>query len=116
MGMMQANLIAENEIGQNAVEERREHPRRRTLLSGKVVFNNRSGALNCTVKDLSECGARIQLGGWLNLPREFEIHLDRGAMFRCEMVRFIDTFMSVRFIETLAQAADGVVDRVQNYT
>ena len=105
MDMTQVNLIAENIIGQFAVAERREHLRRRTLLSAKVVFNNGRGALNCTVKDLSECGARIKLGGWLNLPREFEIHLDRGARFRCEMVRFVDTFMSVRFIETLTQAA-----------
>ena len=69
------------------------------------MFNNGRGALNCTVKDLSECGARIKLGGWLNLPRQFEIHLDRGARFRCEMVRFVDNCMSVRFIETLAEAA-----------
>ncbi len=85
--------------------ERREHLRRKTLLSGKVAFNNGWGALDCTVRDLSDGGAKIRLGGWLNLPKELELHLDRGDKYRCERVRFADDFLSVRFLETLPVAA-----------
>ena len=50
MGMMQANLVAESASYQEASANRRKSPRRMTLLSAKVVFNNCCGALNCTVK------------------------------------------------------------------
>ncbi len=81
--------------------ERREHVRRKTLLSGKLVFNNGWGAIDCSIKDLSEGGAKIRIGGWLNLPNEFELHLDRGDKYRCERVRFADNSLCVRFLEVL---------------
>ena len=80
---------------------RRKTRRRRTLLSGKIVFNDRWGALDCIVKDLSMGGAKIELGGWLNLPHEIELHLARGARFRCEVVRYVDHMMNVRFLGAL---------------
>jgi hypothetical protein len=85
--------------------ERREHYRRKVLLAGKVAFNNGWGALDCTVRDLSEGGAKIRIGGWLNLPKELDLHLDRGDKYRCEQVRFVDNFLSVRFLEPLPIAA-----------
>ncbi len=85
--------------------ERREHYRRKTLLAGKVAFNNGWGALDCTIRDLSEGGAKIRLGGWLNLPKEIELHLDRGDKYRCERVRFADDYLSVRFLDDLPVAA-----------
>ena len=84
---------------------RRSTRRQRTLLSGKLVFNNRWGALDCTVRDLSDGGAKVQIGGWLNLPKEVELHLERGSKYKAEVVRFADTFMGLRFVEPQAQAA-----------
>ena len=67
---------------------RRRERRRKTLLSDKVIFNNRRGALDCIVKDLSPGGARIELGGW---PK-----------FRCQVVRYTDNMMNMRFVGALA--------------
>jgi hypothetical protein len=39
--------------------EQRRSSRNRTLLQGRVVFNNRFSLLDCTVRDLSETGAQI---------------------------------------------------------
>jgi len=90
---------------QRTGSERRTHYRRRTLLSGQLAFNNGWGALDCTVRDLSEGGAKIEIGSWLNLPRELELYLDRGDRFRCERVRYIDNLMGVRFLDAAKAAA-----------
>ncbi len=84
---------------------KRAHVRKRSLLTGKLVFNHGWGALDCTVRDISEGGAKVQLGGWPNLPKEIELYLERGQRFRCEVVRFVDNFMCLRFLDRLAGAS-----------
>ncbi|MDP6706537.1 MAG: PilZ domain-containing protein [Alphaproteobacteria bacterium] len=90
--------------------ERREHVRRKTLLSGRLVFNNGWGAIDCSIKDLSEGGAKIRIGGWLNLPKEVELHLDRGDKYRCERIRFVNDFLCVRFLEVLTDRGSAQAD------
>ncbi|MDP6709640.1 MAG: PilZ domain-containing protein, partial [Alphaproteobacteria bacterium] len=68
---------------------------------GKLVFNNGWGAIDCSIKDLSEGGAKIRIGGWLNLPKVLELHLDRGDRYLCGQVRFVNDLMCVRFLEVL---------------
>ena len=85
--------------------DRRSQARRKTLLAGKVVFNNRWGALDCIVRDISEGGARIQLDGWLDMPRYIELHLNKGGRYACEIARLGQREMGVRFLEALPQAA-----------
>ena len=85
--------------------DKRAHVRQRSLLTGKLVFNHGWGALDCTVRDISAGGAKVQLGGWPNLPKEIELYLERGQRFRCEVVRFVDNFMCLRFLDRLARAS-----------
>ena len=54
-------------------ESRRAHPRIRTLLEGRVVFNNRFSLLDCVVRDLSEGGARLEFPTAFELPPVFEL-------------------------------------------
>jgi hypothetical protein len=56
------------------VEERRAHPRHRTLKHGKVVLSDWM-VFDCLIRDLGEGGARLELGGLMKLPTEFRLHI-----------------------------------------
>jgi hypothetical protein len=56
-------------------DDRRSSKRRRTVLRGRVVFNNRSSVLDCTVRDLSDTGAQLTLADVSALPPEFELEI-----------------------------------------
>ena len=51
----------------------RAHPRMRTLLNGKIVFNNRFSVMECMICDLSEGGARIEFATPFEPPQVFEL-------------------------------------------
>jgi hypothetical protein len=56
-------------------DDRRSSKRRRTVLRGRVVFNNRSSVLDCTVRDLSDTGAQLTLADVSALPHDFELEI-----------------------------------------
>ncbi len=56
-------------------DDRRSSKRRRTVLRGRVVFNNRSSVLDCTVRDLSDSGAQLTLADVSALLPEFELEI-----------------------------------------
>jgi hypothetical protein len=55
--------------------DRRSSKRRRTVLRGRVVFNNRSSVLDCTVRDLSDTGAQLTLADVSALPPDFDLEI-----------------------------------------
>ncbi|MDQ4135074.1 MAG: PilZ domain-containing protein, partial [Pseudomonadota bacterium] len=55
--------------------ERRNSERKRTLLQGRVVFNNRFSTIECTVKDLSGTGAQIAFEHPTEIPRQVELEI-----------------------------------------
>lgn len=56
---------------------RRAHPRTRTLLEGRIVFNNRFSLIDCVVRDLSEGGARIEFPTPFEPPPTFELEVPK---------------------------------------
>ena len=67
-------------------EDRRNSERKRTLLQGRVVFNNRFSTIECTVKDLSGTGAQIAFEHPTEIPRQVELEIpSRGLAVRCEV-------------------------------
>lgn len=57
--------------GQNHRPERRQSPRIRVVRSGKVVYLNLLSVIDCTVRDISEGGARLACHQAGFLPEEF---------------------------------------------
>jgi hypothetical protein len=51
--------------------ERRPKPRKRVLLTGIVAYGEGAFSFDCTIRNLSETGARIALGTSMQLPVEF---------------------------------------------
>jgi PilZ domain-containing protein len=62
-------------------------PRRRILKSGIAASNDRRLTVNCTVRDISDTGARLRIEGSMTVPDTFEliIELD-GLEAPCQVV------------------------------
>ncbi len=68
------------------MSDHRQHPRQRTLLSGMVVFDDGARSLGCTIRDLSESGAKIRLPGPEILPGTvWLIEMRSGMAHRCRV-------------------------------
>jgi hypothetical protein len=71
----------------NEEEGRRSRQRKRTLLKGQVVFNNQASALDCTVRDLSDTGARITFADVSIPPPGFELEIPgKGLRIQARLV------------------------------
>jgi len=79
-------------------ECRRHSKRRRTLKSGRIVFNNRDSMIECVVRNLSSHGALLELPNVTAIPENFELYIDNEA--KCHAARTIwkrDGKMGVEF-------------------
>ena len=61
--------VGQGDLAMDEHDDQRSSKRRRTVLTGKVLFNNRASVFDCTVRDLSDTGARITLADVSVLPR-----------------------------------------------
>lgn len=59
---------------ETVISERRRSARTRTLIGGKVIFNQRQSTLDCTVRNLSEDGALLVFPDSVALPELFELY------------------------------------------
>jgi hypothetical protein len=64
------------------MEQRRASIRLRTLLEGRVMLGSRVSPVECTVRDISETGARITFGKPVPLPPEFELQVPKRKISR----------------------------------
>lgn len=62
------------------MDEHRAHQRIRSYLRGEIVHSGGRIRLECTVRDLSPEGARIQVAGDITLPDPFELHIPQRGM------------------------------------
>ena len=56
------------------MKESRSAPRRRTLKGAKLILSS-STLIDCTVRDISATGARLELPGPTTLPHEFRLRV-----------------------------------------
>ena len=60
--------------------DKRASKRRRTVLTGKVLFNNRASVFDCTVRDLFDTGAQLTFADVSALPHDFELEIPSKDM------------------------------------
>lgn len=78
--------------------DNRTHVRRRQLKAAKIVYRNGNCVLDCAITDISEGGARIDLGIVVDLPDRFFLHFADGSRKReAEVVWRKGTALGVRF-------------------
>src|SRR4051794_34700004 len=58
-----------------AMYENRVAPRLRSLLKGRITYNNRLSTVECVVRDISATGARLALSHQNVLPDKFELYV-----------------------------------------
>jgi hypothetical protein len=97
-----------------ADDERRYAPRRRVLKAAVAAFNGRFCTVSCTVRDLSDTGARLRCDGSVNVPDTFEliIELD-GFEAACEVAWRKGSDLGVRFLgapKKVAPKRDQVIE------
>jgi hypothetical protein len=80
---MQARMITDS-----SEPDRRSARRNRTLKGARIVFNAGFSAFECTVRDLTPDGAKLQLGEATGVPNHFELELEHGQPRRKCTVRW----------------------------
>jgi two-component system cell cycle response regulator len=66
-----------------ADEERRNTRRQRVLKDGHIVpLDNTQSIVNCTIRDVSDTGARLKCGDQLSVPRQFLLRIGHEAIMR----------------------------------
>ncbi|WID95963.1 PilZ domain-containing protein [Bosea vestrisii] len=73
------------------LSERRRSARNRTLIGGKVIFNQRQSTLDCTVRNLSEDGALLVFPASVAVPDLFELYLPLKRESRMVHTRWRDS-------------------------
>jgi hypothetical protein len=77
----------------------RQSRRQRSLLGARIVFNKRSSTLDCTIRDISETGARLSFGHGIDVPPTFDLHIPKtGRLVRAELVWQRGPLCGVRFV------------------
>jgi hypothetical protein len=61
--------------------ERRQAPRHRTLKAGSIAFN-RSGGIDCRVRNLSEMGACLEVASQIGVPDHFVLVIESDHVSR----------------------------------
>jgi len=79
------------------MDEHRISPRRRVLKSGQIAFSDRVPKLDCTVRNVSETGARLQVSTTFGMPTSFGLHIE-GVHHACRVVWRTDTRLGVAFM------------------
>lgn len=79
------------------MQERRHEPRRRTLKTARIVFNNRFSAVDCAVRNLSEHGAMLLVAGPHGIPDAFLLELGDGATHDCRVIWREEKRLGVQF-------------------
>lgn len=79
--------------------EHRNAQRRRVLKAGLVAYNDRHSTLSCTVRDISDTGARVRVDGSVSAPDTFDliIQID-GLEASCQVVWRNGNEVGVRFL------------------
>jgi hypothetical protein len=65
--------------------ERRVHQRRRVIKGGKVIFNRGQSIIDCSIRDLSNGGARLVMPDTTIMPHDFRLQMHDGRILQCEL-------------------------------
>ncbi len=88
-----------------ATDEKRGAMRQRVLLSGKIVYGEADLTMDCTIRDLSATGTRVQISSPVIMPATiWLIELRSGTAFQCAIARRNVPEFGLRFLRTVKLA------------
>lgn len=87
---------------QSATQSRdgRRSDRMRTFMAAKVSFSNGQSTVDCTIRNISDGGAKLQISGGITLPGEFDLIIpQRHVNRRVRLCWRNDEFCGVAFLD-----------------
>ena len=78
------------------MSDKRSAPRRRQLRTGHIVIGDKAPKIECTVRNLSDTGAALQVSTSIGIPGTFDLLID-GVRRRCRAQWRTDTKIGVMF-------------------
>jgi hypothetical protein len=78
--------------------EQRKSQRLRRLKDGQLVFNERKSVINCTVRNVSERGAKLIVSEPYMVPAVFELAISGADSKIARKVWFKESEMGVKFL------------------
>ena len=100
------------------MEERRKVLRHKSLLRGRVYYNNRNSTAECLVRDISAHGARLIFADEVTIPDVVELYIPaKEQSFRAQVVwrHISESGIAFATHDQVAQPADAgkLAERVQ---
>jgi len=81
-----------------AMNEKRKTPRRRVLKEGKIVFADGMRVIDCTIRDMSDGGARLLIASTLGVPERFQLYQkSSGLLYPASIIWRQANAIGVRF-------------------
>ena len=84
------------------MDDRRTSQRQRTLKGGLIAFNDDRSTVTCTVRNLSDSGARLAVASIVGIPDSFVLRLTDKTKRDCRVVWRKPTELGVTFDSALA--------------
>jgi len=78
------------------VNEKRGSVRRRVLKTAFIIMSDKAPKLECTVRNISETGAALQVSTTIGIPKSFVVIID-GVHHHCHSVWRTDAMIGVAF-------------------
>ena len=82
--------------GQLAVKNKRVAARRRVLKTGYIIISDKAPKIECTIRNVSDTGASLQVSTTIGIPSSFDVIID-GARRHCRSVWRTDTKIGIAF-------------------
>ena len=67
------------------------------LKSGRIVYPG--GSVECGLRNISDGGARLEIGGQQLLPHTFELHITGMPVRQCSLRWAKDNLVGVQFVD-----------------
>ena len=92
------------------MKERRQSSRHRTVRRGTILFDERRSGIDCTVRNLSDSGACLEVTTSIGLPEEFEFVIAGEVnSLKCKLVWRSGNRIGIAFIVSLQQQSDQLM-------
>jgi hypothetical protein len=82
----------------NDSDDKRGGARKKTLKGATISYQNGQCTMTCTIRDLSESGARLKPADPVHVPESFTLILADGTAYQCKRVRKAADEVAVRFL------------------
>lgn len=96
--------------------ERRSSPRMRTFWKGVILYPGGLRSIECTVRNFSEQGVRLDCGAVRDVPDHFDLKIpQKAAVFACQVVWRKDNEIGAGFVRPApGAAADALTEKLKD--